>query len=124
VGASGVVSYAELNRRVSEAAFRLGGLEVGSRVALVLPKDERYLVLLLAVIRAGGVACPVSTRLPPGGVVALLGRAGCSALISDDKILDPAGGLRQPKPEVCSQPRRCRPGDRSRRTSRWTGLRP
>ncbi len=101
VGASGAVSYAEFDRRVSVAALRLGGLEAGSRVALYLPKNEGYLVLLLAVIRAGGVACPVSTRLPPGGIGALLGRAGCSALISDDdKILDAAGDLQKLEPDA------------------------
>ena len=100
VSASGIVSYAELDRRVSAAALHLGGLEAGSRVALYLAKDERYLVLLLAVIRAGGVACPVSTRLPPGGIAALLGRAGCSALISDDKILDAAGDVQKIEPEA------------------------
>jgi O-succinylbenzoic acid--CoA ligase len=88
-----------LDRRVSAAALRLGdlGLGVGRRIALYLPKDERYLVLLLAVIRAGCVACPVSTRLPPGGLAPLLERAACSALISDDEraleVADDTRGL-------------------------------
>jgi O-succinylbenzoic acid--CoA ligase len=101
VGASGTISYGELDRRVSAAALHLGELEAGSRVALYLSKDERYLVLLLAVIRAGGVACPVSTRLPHGGVAPLLKRAGCSVLISDDdKVLDVAEDLQKREPEV------------------------
>ncbi len=96
VGASGTISYAELDRRVSAAALRLGELKSGSRVALYLPKDERYLVLLLAVIRAGGVASPVSTRLPPVGVASLVERAGCSALISDDaRVLEAAEDLQR-----------------------------
>ncbi|HZF57050.1 MAG TPA: o-succinylbenzoate--CoA ligase, partial [Rubrobacter sp.] len=82
--------------RVSAAALRLGELKAGSRVALFLSKDERYLVLLLALIRAGCVACPLSTRLPPGGVAPLLRRAACSALISDnEKALEAAGDLRK-----------------------------
>jgi len=101
VSASGAISYAELDRRVSAAALRLGELGTGSRVALYLPKDERYLVLVLAVIRVGGVACPVSTRLPSGGVAPLLKRAGCSVLISDgDQMLDAAGDLRKLEPEA------------------------
>ncbi len=87
VGARGVTSYEELDRRVSAAALRLGGLEPGSRVALYLPKDERYVALVLALIRAGHVACPVSDRLPPKGVAPLLERAACSSLISDDEQL-------------------------------------
>jgi o-succinylbenzoate---CoA ligase len=66
-------------------------------VALYLPKDERYVALILAVIRAGHVACPVSDRLPPKGVVALLEKAACSALISDDEELVQMADERLPK---------------------------
>src|SRR5215211_1559789 len=102
VDARGTTSYEELDRRVSAAALRLGELEPGSRVALYLPKDERYVALVLALIRAGHVACPVSDRLPPQGVAALLGRAACSALISEDEeLLQTAGvGLCRPEPEA------------------------
>ena len=87
VGARGITSYEDLDRRVSAAALRLGELGPGSRVALYLPKDERYVVLLLAVIRAGHVASPVSDRLPPNGVAQLLERTACSVLISEDEDL-------------------------------------
>jgi o-succinylbenzoate---CoA ligase len=97
VGARGITSYEELDRMVSAAALRLGGLEPGSRVALHLPKDERYVALVLALIRAGHVACPVSDRLPPRGVAQLLGKAACSALISEDEELLEAAGLFKPE---------------------------
>jgi O-succinylbenzoic acid--CoA ligase len=102
VGARGTTSYEELDRMVSFAARRLGGLELGSRVALRLPKDERYVALVLALIRAGHVACPISDRLPPRGVAQLLGRAACSALISEDEeLLQTAGAdILRPEPEV------------------------
>jgi O-succinylbenzoic acid--CoA ligase len=101
VGARGITSYEELDLMVSAAALRFGGLEPGSRVALYLPKDERYVALVLALIRAGHVACPVSDRLPPRGVAQLLGKAACSALISEDEqLLQTAGAdLHEPKPE-------------------------
>lgn len=81
---SGEISYAALDRMVSGAAARLTGLGFGkgTRVALYLPKDERYVALLLALWRAGAVACPVSTRLPPESVAAAVHVAGCEALIS------------------------------------------
>jgi o-succinylbenzoate---CoA ligase len=87
---------------VSAAALHLGELEPGSRVALHLPKDERYVALVLALIRAGHVACPVSDRLPQQGVALLLERAACSALISEDQeLLQTAGvGLLRPAPEA------------------------
>ena len=103
VGASGRISYAELDGRVSATARRLVevGLAGGERVALYLSKDWRYVVLLLALIRAGSVACPLSTRVPPGGVAAPLERAACSALISDDEeVLEAAEGLRVLVPET------------------------
>ena len=81
---------------VSVAALRLGRLEPGSRVALYLQRDERYVALVLALIRAGHVACPISDRLPPRGVAKLLGRAACSALISEDEDVSP--GLYKPEP--------------------------
>jgi O-succinylbenzoic acid--CoA ligase len=87
VSAGWAMSYGELDGKVSAVERRLKELGVASgvRVALYLPKDAGYLVLLLALVRAGAVACPVSTRLPAGGVGALLEEAGCSALISTDE---------------------------------------
>jgi o-succinylbenzoate---CoA ligase len=102
VGARGITSYEDLDQMVSTAALRLEGLEPGSRVALHLPKDERYVALVLALIRAGHVACPVSDRLPPRGVTQLLGMAACSALISEDEqLLQMAGpDLHELRPEA------------------------
>ena len=92
-GSGWAVSYGELDRRVSAAGHRIEklDLEPGGRVALYLPKSLDYLVLLLALIRAGLVACPVSTRLPAGAVAPLLEEAGCLALISAAKGLVGAG---------------------------------
>lgn len=94
VGPGGKISYRELDLRVTSAAEVLGemGLSDGVRVALHGPKDRRYLVALLALIRAGAVACPVSTRVPPQAVPPLLEKAGCRALISDtDEPAETAG---------------------------------
>jgi O-succinylbenzoic acid--CoA ligase len=102
IGTRRTTSYEELDRMVSVAARRLEGLEPGSRVALHLPKDERYVALVLALIRAGHVACPVSDRLPPQGVAQLLEKAACSALISEDEELlqTACSGLPRPAPET------------------------
>lgn len=85
LGPDAKIAYGDLDRRVSAVAGNLAesGCVPGMRVALYLEKDERYVVLLLALLRAGCVACPVSTRVPVEGVAPLLGAAACSGLISD-----------------------------------------
>ena len=101
VGAGGSLSYGEFDRRVSVAAARVRelGFGVGDRVALHLPKDERYLVLVLALIRAGCVACLLSTRLPPRGAAPLPQRTACRALISTSQELLATTNVRTLRPE-------------------------
>lgn len=84
--------YAELDARVSAAARRLrdAGCEDGTRVALYLPLDERYVVLLLALFRIRAVACPISTRLPSQSACSLAERVACSIFISEDAGLTDA----------------------------------
>lgn len=91
-----VISYAELERRVARTAGALSKVcESGARVGLYLPQDERYVGLLLALLRAGMVAVPVSTRFPAKGVLPLLERAGCSAMISTSELSpELPGGVR------------------------------
>jgi o-succinylbenzoate---CoA ligase len=83
LGASGALTYGELDRRVTAVEGRLRGLGLGAgaRVALYLPSDERYIILLLGLIRAGCIACPLSTRLPPQAIMAPLERAACRGLV-------------------------------------------
>jgi len=102
VGPGWAVSFRDLDGRVSAAEGRLRrlGIAAGARVALYLPKSAGYVVLLLALIRSGVVACPLSTRLPAGGVAPLLRRAGCSALISTEaKLSDAVDGIDTLDPE-------------------------
>ncbi len=117
VGAGGALTYGDLDRQVAVAAEGIGeqGLGAGARVALYLQKDEPYLVLLLALIRAGCVACPLSTRLPPRGVAPLLQRAACGALISsDEELLEATGadvGKPAPQTLLADEPARGHPSE-------------
>jgi o-succinylbenzoate---CoA ligase len=101
VGAGGSLAYGELDQHVSVAAAKVQelGFGAGDRVALYLPKDERYLVLLLALIRTGCVACLLSTRLPPRGAAPLPERTACRALISTSEEMLEAPGVRTLRPE-------------------------
>jgi O-succinylbenzoic acid--CoA ligase len=115
VGARGALTYGRLDLLVAGTEKRIArlGLGAGARVALYLLKDERYLVLLLALIRAGCVACPLSTRLPPAGVAPLLEKAACRALISSDEELLEATGVRKLSPEelLADEPARGQPSE-------------
>jgi O-succinylbenzoic acid--CoA ligase len=92
-----------LDRRVAGAAEEIGELDLGdgARIALYLPKDEAYFVLLLALIRARCVACPLSTRLPPRGAAPLVQKISCRALISsDEELLEAAdAGIKRLRPQ-------------------------
>ncbi len=83
IGHDRTVSYRETDRWVSAVALRLTetGCRKGERIALLLPNDRRYLILLLALFRIGATACPLNTGVPPKGIKSLLERIGCSKLI-------------------------------------------
>jgi o-succinylbenzoate---CoA ligase len=102
-GAGSVLTFRDFDLRVTATGEKIAklGFASGERIALYLPKDGRDLVLLLALIRAGCVACPLSTRLPPGGVAPLLERAACRVLVSDnEETLEAVDGIRKLYPET------------------------
>ena len=79
------VSYSELNSLVSGTARRMAekGVGGGARVALVMDRSMEAVVLLLAAIRAGAVACPVSMRLPEATTVERCRSLGVALTVSD-----------------------------------------
>lgn len=83
------LTFGELEGLVAATARRLraraGG--AGARVGLYLPNGWRAIVLVLASIRAGVVACPISTRVPPEGVAALLRTISASLFITGHREL-------------------------------------
>ena len=88
--------FRELDRITAAAArgLRARGIPPGERVALLLPPGPAYPVLLLALLRAGAVAVPLSTRLPEAALPGLLERIGCRRLITDDRRpRDAAAGI-------------------------------
>ena len=95
------VSYAELDRRVSAAVARMRdlGFGPGSRVALYLPKSENYFVLLLALLRAKAVACPLNTRLPSETVSSLLDGISVDGLVTEDETF-PASSIKKVRAET------------------------
>jgi len=80
-----VLTFRALDLLTGSIAFvlRERGVTRGERIGLLLPAGPAYPVLLLALLRAGAVAVPISTRLPPATVPELLERIGCRRLIAD-----------------------------------------
>ena len=99
------LTYGELDQFVSGTAWRLQQMcpEEGALVAFYLPRGWQALVLILAAIRAGRVACPISTRTPPHGVARLLRTVSASLLIAeDDSLVDIVPEtVRVRTPEAC-----------------------
>lgn len=79
-----IILYSEWNDYASAAAERLAvsGVARGDRVALYMAEDWRMLVLITAIIRAGAIACPISTRLPRDAVVRQLEQIQCVTIIA------------------------------------------
>ncbi|HEX3649456.1 MAG TPA: AMP-binding protein [Pseudonocardiaceae bacterium] len=88
---SGVtLTWAEVDAEVNQRAERLAeaGMHPGDRVAVRLPTGIPYCLAVFGVLRAGGVLVPLSTDLPPAGLVDLL--ADCQATVV---VGDPVAGV-------------------------------
>ena len=83
-GEEGDWSYAELDARTNRLARVLLARGVGPerRVALAVPDPTAYVVALLAVLKAGGVAVPVDPAQPRARVAALLRGIGPALVVT------------------------------------------
>lgn len=78
------IAYGEFDLMVSATAdwLRTSGLTAGQRVALYMENNWAAATLLLALIRAGAVPVPLSTRLPVHAVRQQLDQIACTTLIA------------------------------------------
>lgn len=122
LGPSRTWSYREMDAAVARrhAGLRAAGVEGGHRVALRMDRGAEMVVLLWALWRAGAVAVPLSTRLPPGGAVEQARAVGAGRLITPDPAVGEAasGALSVHAPEPFGEgapsvpPAPARPPDR------------
>jgi acetyl-CoA synthetase len=101
------LSYAELDRRVAQAAgaLRSLGLGKGDAVGLFLPMIPEIVVALLAVAKIGGVVLPLFSGFGAGAVASRLADGDARALITGDG-LPRRGSIVPLKPiadEACKQ---------------------
>lgn len=80
------LTYGALDRLVAGTAraLRAAGTQ---RVVLCLPTSWQTIVILLSCMRAGIVACPISTRLPHEGATALIAALSAGLVITGRKDL-------------------------------------
>jgi len=98
--ARGAWTYGELAARVDAAAARLGRLD-GARVALQLDRTRQSAAVLLGVLRAGGVAVPLSLKGTPREIDYQKSDAGVSRtleLAGHAALVEGAGGPEFPPP--------------------------
>jgi o-succinylbenzoate---CoA ligase len=82
-----IVTHAELERQVVDAAGRLGasGVEIGDRVALLAPNSVEWIVIAHAVARLSAILTPISTRLAPAEILILLELYDPRVLLTDSR---------------------------------------
>jgi len=87
------LTYHDLNLLVEDATFRLQARSIlrRDRVGIFLPNSYAYAVLLMAMLRAGVVAAPMSNRWPQKQIANAIQSIGCQNLIIADEIDKPEG---------------------------------
>ncbi|RLF02122.1 MAG: o-succinylbenzoate--CoA ligase [Thermoprotei archaeon] len=90
------INYRRYNQLVASTAvtLRQKGVQPHSRVAIIADNCIEYPILLMALIRLGAVACPVSTRWPTEMILSYMTRIGCSHLIAEEWPIPAALRLR------------------------------
>jgi acyl-CoA synthetase (AMP-forming)/AMP-acid ligase II len=79
------LTFAELDRAVARLATALAkaGMPLGELVAVVPSNGAEFLMTVLAVVRAGGVAVPINPVLKPEEVRTLVSLADATTLVAD-----------------------------------------
>lgn len=92
-------SFSELDEASSQLAAGLVdelGVQPGDRLAILDKNSDRYLELIFAVAKAGGVMVPVNWRLKPGEVAQVVGDADPRALVVGDEFSESASDVECP----------------------------
>jgi amino acid adenylation domain-containing protein len=84
------LTYAELARRASSLADRLGALGVGPEtpVGLCLERNADLVVAMLGVLAAGGFYVPLDPAYPAERLAFLLADSGCRVILAHARVTD------------------------------------
>ncbi|HET7233234.1 MAG TPA: amino acid adenylation domain-containing protein [Longimicrobium sp.] len=82
------MSYAELERRSDELAWRLigHGVEPGARVGVCMERSPEMVVALLAILKAGGAYVPLDPAYPAARLSYMLGDARVPVLLTQQRL--------------------------------------
>lgn len=110
-----IILYSEWDDLAAAVAARLAarGVKPGDRIGIFMANDWRLLALITGIIRAGAIACPVSTRLPRAGVIEQLKAVGARCVVAylDASKGSDLAGLEVISPdELLAQPEASSPG--------------
>ncbi len=99
------ISHGGLDRETRDLGFRMLelGFKRGQAVAIFLPNSVDWVVACLAVVRAGGIAVPVSIEATEAEIAYRINDAGCAFLIApSDKqaVVDAVSKLCDKPPAV------------------------
>jgi acyl-CoA synthetase (AMP-forming)/AMP-acid ligase II len=98
------LTFAAWDARSNQLARGLAtrGIAPGDRVSIYLPNEEslRWIVAYAAVHKAGAIAVPTNTRLSSRELVAILGHAEVSAMLTCDELLSTALEVRDGVPSL------------------------
>ncbi len=90
IDGSGSISYAELDARANQLANRLraGGAGPESAVGLCTDRSVEMVVGLVGILKAGAAYVPLHHEHPPARLSHQLAKAGASALVTQEALLD------------------------------------
>ncbi|HET9142599.1 AMP-binding protein [Actinophytocola sp.] len=96
------LTWQQTEDAVNAFAARLteAGLAPGDRVAVVLPGGAAFCVALFGVLRAGGVAVPMSTELPAPEQRRVISDSGAGLVVG--RLAEEAGGTAVPEPDLAA----------------------
>ncbi len=94
-GPHGVLLYSEVEQCVSATSALLAqaGVSEGDRIAILLDRGWEILILMLGIIRAGAVVCPVNHRATKARLVTNLEQICCKWLVAPTARADVADEL-------------------------------
>lgn len=82
--------WSDLDQQTGRIATALAqrGIQAGDRVVLLLSNRPEFVLGLLAVLRLGAIAVPVSIREQAPGLAYVIGQCGARAILHDDALAD------------------------------------